>query len=61
MYRIRPGCAAYAWMNISANQARRMMYIGEYLQGEDVHLTGHKFMDDNRLLIFHKIKEYRNS
>ena len=28
MYRIRPGCAAYAQMNITAEQARRMMYIG---------------------------------
>ena len=28
MYRIRPGCAAYARMNIPADQARRMMYIG---------------------------------
>ena len=29
MYRIRPGCAAYARMSIPADQARRMMYIGE--------------------------------
>jgi len=28
MYRIRLGCAAYAGMNISTDQARRMMYIG---------------------------------
>ena len=29
MYRIRPGCAVYARMNIPADQARRMMYIVE--------------------------------
>ena len=28
MYRIRPGCAAYVRMNISADQAKRMMNIG---------------------------------
>jgi hypothetical protein len=28
MYRIRLGCAVYAQMNITTNQARRMMYIG---------------------------------
>ena len=27
MYRIRLGCVAYARMNISPDQARRMMYI----------------------------------
>ena len=31
MYRIRPGCVAYARMNVPADQARRMMYIGEKL------------------------------
>ena len=30
MYRIRLGCAADARMNILQDQARRMMYIGEY-------------------------------
>ena len=29
MYRIRPGCAVYARMNIPADHARRMMYIVE--------------------------------
>ena len=29
MYRIRPGCDACAQMNIPADQARRMIYIGE--------------------------------
>jgi hypothetical protein len=29
MYRIRLGCAAYARMNFSPDQARRMMYIVE--------------------------------
>jgi hypothetical protein len=28
MYRIRPGCAACARMDIPADQAGRMMYIG---------------------------------
>ena len=28
MYRIRLGCAVYAQMNISPDQARRMMYKG---------------------------------
>jgi len=27
MYRIRLGCAVYARMNISTDQARRMMYM----------------------------------
>jgi len=30
MYRIRLGCAACARMNISTDQARRMMYIVDY-------------------------------
>ena len=32
MYRIRLGCAAYARMNIPADQARRMMYIVENMR-----------------------------
>jgi hypothetical protein len=34
MYRIRPGCAVYVPMNISVDQVRRMMYIGEKLYGK---------------------------
>jgi len=31
MYRIRLDCAVYAQMNIPADQARRMMYVGDSL------------------------------
>ena len=34
MYRIRPGCAAYARMNIPVDQAGRMMYIGDLNEHE---------------------------
>ena len=45
MYRIRPGCAAYARMNIPADQARRMMYIGDGLYRVDFSNPATEFVD----------------
>jgi hypothetical protein len=58
MYRTRLVCAAYARMNISPYQARRMMYNsglqdGHHLNG-GVHLTPEKFLSSVILSILSK-------
>ena len=56
MYRIRLGCAAYARMNIAADQARRMMYILLHFTTSDIRIAG----DSGSYVFFFSNARYRS-